>query len=189
MSTAIVWFRRDLRLADHAALHRACADHSGVVPLYIHAPQEEGDWQPGAASRWWLHHSLTALGNDLRSRQSALHIRKGDSLQVLLDVIKQTGADAVYWSRLYDPAAIARDARIKSALREKGIAVHSFGGALWQEPSQLLTQEGQPYRVFTPYWRKLRTLVETSGPLPAPSSVPTVSIQHSLPVNALDLLP
>ncbi|WP_233842738.1 deoxyribodipyrimidine photo-lyase [Dyella sp. 2HG41-7] len=189
MSTAIVWFRRDLRLADHAALHRACADSSRVVPLYIHAPQEEGDWQPGAASRWWLHHSLTALDNDLRSRQSALHIRKGDSLQLLLDVIAQTGADTVYWHRLYDPAAVARDARIKSALREKGIAVHSFGGALWQEPTQLLTQEGQPYRVFTPYWRKLRTLVEPSEPLPAPSVVPTAPLPGALSVDDLELLP
>lgn len=189
MSIAIVWFRRDLRLADHAALHRACADHRGIVPLYIHAPQEEGDWQPGAASRWWLHHSLTALDNDLRLRQSTLHIRRGDSLQVLLDVLKQTGAGTVYWNRLYEPAAVARDARIKSALREKGVVVHSFGGALWQEPSQLLTQGSEPYRVFTPYWRKLRTMVEVSDPLPAPSLVTTTSLQGALSVDALDLLP
>ncbi|HUA80689.1 MAG TPA: deoxyribodipyrimidine photo-lyase [Dyella sp.] len=189
MSTAIVWFRRDLRLADHPALHRACTDSDDVVPLYIHAPEEDGDWQPGAASRWWLHHSLRALDNDLQLRQSALHIRKGHSLQVLLDVIEKTGANTVYWNRLYDPAAIARDARIKSALREKGVAVHSFESALWQEPSQLLTQDAQPYRVFTPYWRKLRTLVGVSEPLRAPSTLPTAFLQDTLPVDALNLLP
>lgn len=189
MSIAIVWFRRDLRLADNAALDRACTVHGGVVPLYIHAPQEEGDWAPGAASRWWLHRSLKALDEDLRRRQGALHVRAGESLQVLLDVAERTGASAVYWNRLYEPAFVARDKQIKSALRERGIAVHSFGGALWQEPSQLLTQNEQPYRVFTPYWRKLRTLIGGGEPLPAPLSLRAVLPQGGLPLSALNLQP
>lgn len=151
MSTAIVWFRRDLRLSDNPALHHACTHHTDIVPLYIHAPHEEGDWQPGAASRWWLHHALDALDTELRKHHACLHIRKGNSLDVLRDVVKQTGANAVYWNRLYEPALIERDRHIKTALREHGVTVHSFNAALWQEPWQLLTQEGKPYRVFTPY--------------------------------------
>ncbi|MBE1161024.1 cryptochrome/photolyase family protein [Dyella acidiphila] len=188
MSHAIVWFRRDLRLADNAALHHASAAHHGIVPLYIHAPQEEGEWTPGAASRWWLHHSLQALDKSLRRHHGALQIRQGESLPVLLDVLQQSGADTVYWNRLYEPAAIARDTQIKAALRERGITVHSCGGALWQEPWQLATQEGQPYRVFTPYWRKLRTLVEAAPPLatPALSLLPAAG---SVALDTLQLLP
>ncbi|GAB2579130.1 deoxyribodipyrimidine photo-lyase [Dyella jejuensis] len=159
------------------------------MPLYTHAPSEEGSWQPGAASRWWLHHALLALDHDLRQRGSPLHIREGDSLQVLLDAVKQSGADTVYWNRLYEPAAIARDTRIKAALRERGIAVHSCGGALWREPWQLLNQEGQPYRVFTPYWRKLRTTLAIDALLPAPAAWRAASLEGGLPVAALGLLP
>ncbi|GLQ51442.1 cryptochrome/photolyase family protein [Dyella flava] len=189
MSTAIVWFRRDLRLADNMALHQACSAHAQVLPLYIHAPQEEGDWTPGAASRWWLHHALLALDEALRLRQGALHIRQGDSLKILLATVKQSGADTVYWNRLYEPAAIVRDMQIKAALREQGIAVNSFGGSLWQEPWHLATQEGQPYRVFTPFWRKLRTMIDKAEPLPALSRLAALRIDHGLPLAALDLLP
>ncbi|GLQ98862.1 cryptochrome/photolyase family protein [Dyella mobilis] len=189
MSTAIVWFRRDLRIADNAALYQACADHAGVVPLYIHAPQEEGSWQPGAASRWWLHHSLQALDTDLRHRGGALHLRRGASLSTLLEVAARTGADTVYWNRSYEPASIARDTQIKAALREHGIAVRSFSGASWQEPWQLTTLEGQPYRVFTPYWRKLRTLIDASEPLPAPARPPAMVLDGGESLGALDLLP
>jgi deoxyribodipyrimidine photo-lyase len=189
MSIAIVWFRHDLRLADNAALHRACSEHAGVVPLYVHAPQEEGDWSPGAASRWWLHHALQALDSALQQHHGSLHIREGESLQVLLDVVKESGADAVYWNRLYEPAAIARDMHIKAALRERGVAVHSFGSALWQEPWQLATQEGQPYRVFTPFWRKLRTLIDEVEPLPVPSSLHVAPVKRGLKLANLGLLP
>jgi deoxyribodipyrimidine photo-lyase len=189
MSTAIIWFRRDLRLADNPALHQACSEHAGVVPLYIHAPQEDGDWPAGAASRWWLHHALRALDEDLHRRHGALHLRQGDSLQILLETVERSGAEAVYWNRLYEPAAVARDTQIKAALRERGIAVHSFGGALWQEPWQLATQEGQPYRVFTPYWRKLRTMIDAGEPLPVPSRLPLIALKHGVPLDTLDLLP
>jgi deoxyribodipyrimidine photo-lyase len=189
MSIAIVWLRRDLRLADNAALHHACAHHETVVPLYIHAPREEGDWTPGAASRWWLHHALHALDSGLRRHHGALHIRQGDSLSTLLKVVKQSGAEAVYWNRLYEPASIARDTQIKAALREQGVAVHSFGGALWHEPWEIATQEGQPYRVFTPFWRKLRPQIEAIEPLPVPSPLRILSLQGGEPLSALELLP
>lgn len=189
MSTAIVWFRRDLRLHDNPALHQACAHHADVVPLYIHAPQEEGDWAPGAASHWWLHHALQALDAELREHHGSLHIREGDSLKALIEVIKQSGADTVYWNRLYEPAFIERDKRIKTALREQGIDVHSFNGALWQEPWQLLTNEGQPYRVFTPYWRKLRAMLEETEPLPVPSTLRVASIKNGIALSSLELLP
>lgn len=189
MSTAIVWFRRDLRLADHPALSAACAAHERVLPLYIYAPHEDADWSPGAASRWWLHHSLKALQAGLDEHRALLHIRRGDSLAVLQRVLAQTGATAVYWNRLYEPSAVARDSAIKTALREQGIQAQSFNAALWGEPWQIATQQQGPYRVFTPFWRNLRTLLEALQPSPAPVSLRGVTADDGLRLDTLNLLP
>ncbi|WP_430390218.1 cryptochrome/photolyase family protein [Dyella sp. 20L07] len=189
MTTAIVWFRRDLRLADNAALHAACATHERVLPLYIDAPHEDGDWAPGGASRWWLHHSLASLQAQMRELGVALHIRRGDSLDVLRQLISQTGATAVYWNRLYEPAVIARDSLIKTALREQGVEAHSFSAALWCEPWQIETKQQGPYRVFTPFWRSLRTQVGTPEPLPLPKAWQGLNVDGGVPLDALGLLP
>jgi deoxyribodipyrimidine photolyase len=130
MSTALVLFRRDLRLQDNPALAAACAAHGHVLPVYIHAPDEEGAWAIGAASQWWLHHSLASLQKRLHSHHAGLHIAQGDSLTCLQALIKQSGADAVYWNRLYEPATIERDTQIKTALPgrsppSKGIRIGS----------------------------------------------------------------
>jgi deoxyribodipyrimidine photo-lyase len=189
MTTAIVWFRRDLRLADNPALSAACAAHEHVVPLYIHAPHEDAGWGPGGASQWWLHHSLRALQAQLGERRVALHIQHGNSLAVLQHVLAQTGATAVYWNRLYEPAAIARDSGIKAVLREQGVQAQSFNAALWCEPWQIATKQQGPYRVFTPFWRNLRTEVGTPRPLPVPGLLRGVDVGGSLPPEALNLLP
>ncbi|MEW5836950.1 MAG: deoxyribodipyrimidine photo-lyase [Pseudomonadota bacterium] len=189
MSLAIVWFRRDLRLADNPALHAACGAHERVLPVYIHAPQEEGEWAPGAASRWWLHHSIEALRASLRVHRAELHLRHGDSAQTLAALIEVTGATTVYWNRLYEPSAIVRDTRIKQALRELGVAAHSFNSALWREPWQVATKTGDPYRVFTPFWRNLRTMIDGSEPLPVPQPLRGATLDGSVTLESLGLLP
>jgi deoxyribodipyrimidine photo-lyase len=189
MSTAIVWFRRDLRLADNPALSAACAAHEHVVPLYTHAPHEDADWAPGGASRWWLHHSLQALQAQLDKHRAPLHIHHGDSLAVLQQVLAQTGATAVYWNRLYEPAAIARDGGIKAVLRAQGVQVESCNASLWREPWQVATKQQGPYRVFTPFWRNLRTELSSSQPLPIPESLQSMDVGGSLSLEALNLLP
>ncbi|MHB1059562.1 MAG: deoxyribodipyrimidine photo-lyase, partial [Rhodanobacter sp.] len=189
MSTALVLFRRDLRLADNPALSAACAAHAQVIPVFIHAPGEDGAWAAGAASRWWLHHSLAALDGQLRARQSGLHLRQGDTLDVLRELIRGSGATAVYWNRLYEPASIVRDTRIKSALREDGIEVHSHNAALWCEPWTIATQQGDPYKVFTPYWRNLRPQLRITEPSSAPALPGWHEPPGGLPLPALDLLP
>src|SRR5690606_23523936 len=153
MANALVWFRNDLRLADQPALAAALA--AGQVPLcvYVHAPEEEGDWPPGAASNAWRHHSLAALDADLRARGSRLRIFCGPSLAVLQALAAACDAEAVYWTRRYEPVIERRDAGIKRALREQGLHAESFNGALLFEPWQLATKQGEPYRVFTPFWR------------------------------------
>jgi len=188
MSIAIVWFRRDLRLADQPALSAACAAHERVLPVYIHSPHEEGAWAPGAASRWWLHHALAALQSQLLPWGVTLHLREGDSLHVLRQLIEATGASAVYWNRCYEPAAIERDSAIKAALREAGVEAHSFNAALWCEPWQIETKQQSPYRVFTPFWRNLRPQLAVSPPLPVPA-LRGVEAAESVPLASFRLLP
>ncbi|TCV97573.1 deoxyribodipyrimidine photo-lyase [Luteibacter rhizovicinus] len=189
MSTAIVWFRRDLRLADHAALTAAVKDYDRIVPLYIDAPEEEGEWSPGAAARWWLHHSLGALDGALGRFHGRLHIGRGASLEVLRDVVAATGASAVYWSRLYEPEALRRDAAIERALTADGVDVAVHRGSLWREPWEVMTRQDQPYKVFTPFWRSLRAQLDDAAPLPVPPSLRCAMVADGLSVDELSLLP
>ena len=171
-ATAIVWFRRDLRLTDNPALAAACESAGRIVALYVHAPEEEGEWQPGAASRWWLHHSLARLGESLRERGGELCIRRGPTLPALLTAARETGATRVYWNRVYDPSIVVRDARIRTELRDAGLEAESFNAALLVEPWEVRTAQGDPYRVFTPFWRNCVGLLDTRPrPLPPPERI------------------
>lgn len=190
-TTALVWLRRDLRLTDQPALHHAAQQYDRIVPVYIHAPEEEAPWQPGAASRWWLHHSLTAHAAALAQLGSPLVIRRGESLASLRQLVAETGATAVYWNRLYEPMVIARDARIKDALRSDGLTVESSNSALLFEPWQLKTGNGAPYRVYSPMFRNAESRFAELRPLlPAPAalSAPAKPL-HSETIESLGLLP
>ncbi len=190
-STAIVWFRRDLRLTDNPALAAACERAQHVVALYVHAPDEEGEWRHGGASRWWLHHSLARLDASLRARGGALVLRSGDTLQALLAVARETGARQVFWNRIYDPVLVARDTGIKAALNESGFECESFNAALLHEPWEVRTGAGEPYRVFTPFWRSCAARLDAlPHPLPPPASIPApATAASSQALEELDLLP
>ena len=160
--------------------------------MYLHAPDELAPWAPGAASRWWLHRALESFTADLHKRRSRLIIRRGDdSLALLRELIKKTGADAVYWNRLYEPATIARDKRVKSALKDDGVQVSSHQAALLWEPWTVETNSGGPYRVYTPYWKNCRGN-SIDEPLPPPKPLPGArggDWPDSLELDALGLLP
>ncbi|MBK8012565.1 MAG: deoxyribodipyrimidine photo-lyase [Deltaproteobacteria bacterium] len=189
MSTAIVWFHRDLRLADHPALHRAAKEHTHVVPVYVSAPHEEAPWAPGAASRWWLHWSLVALDESLIARGSRLIVRAGDSLTVLRALVRDTGASAVYWNRRYEPAIVARDRMIEEALCVDGTQVNHCASTLLVEPSTLCKADGTPYQVFTPFWRAIRRREPPRAPLAAPKLRGPSRWPEHQPVDTLRLRP
>jgi deoxyribodipyrimidine photo-lyase len=172
MANALVWFRNDLRLSDQPALAAALAAGQVPVCIYIHEPEEEGDWAPGAASDAWRHHSLAALDADLRERGSRLRIFRGPSRAVLEALAAACDAEAVYWTRRYEPAVERRDATIKRALREQGLRAESFNGALMFEPWQRATKQGDPYRVFTPFWRSALADWHMPATIDAPRSLP-----------------
>lgn len=188
--TTLLWLRRDLRLTDNPALQAALAGEAAVIPVYIHDDASEAPWAPGGAARWWLHHSLAALDAALRERGSRLILRSGDSLGVLETLCTETGASAVHWNRCYEPTAIARDTRIKQALQARGLAVHSHKAALWREPWELRTGGGDPYRVFTPFWRSLGAQLPELQISPAPARLPPPPASlASQPLAELRLLP
>ncbi len=189
MSIAIVWFRRDLRLADNPALDAALQRHERIVPLYVHAPHEEEPWAPGAASRWWLHHSLHALDAALGRRGARLHVMHGDSTGALRALLERSGARALYWNRLYEPALVERDAIIERTLRGVGVEVGTFKADVLFEPSQIATAQDQPYRVFTPFWRTARARLEVLPPMPAPRRIATPDIAPDRSIDSLGLLP
>jgi deoxyribodipyrimidine photo-lyase len=176
--TTILWFGRDLRLADNRALLAAVGPGAPVIPLFILDDEDAGDWAPGGASRWWLHASLQTLEAALRRHGSQLILRRGKAAAVLDSVVQETGASAVYWSRRYEPWALARNERIKKHLSGRGIDAQSFNAALLREPWTLRTQNGDPYRIFTPFWKALRAAgAEDIAPppprrLPAPAQFP-----------------
>jgi deoxyribodipyrimidine photo-lyase len=187
--TTLVWFRKDLRLADHPALH-AAIQRGTVIPVFIWSPDEEKPWAPGAASRWWLHHSLKALDAALRTHGARLTIREGPTLPVLRDLLKSTQASAVYWSRRYEPAVIARDTVIKDALKHDGITAESFNSHLLFEPWTLKTQAGKPFQVFTPFWNACLKQPEPPTPYPTPTRWTSPSSwPSSRTVDDLPLLP
>ena len=190
MSHALIWFRRDLRLDDNPALQAALRAGHVPVPVYIHAPDEEAPWAPGAASHAWLHKSLLALDADLRARGSRLVIRRGESLAELEKLIAETRAEALHWNRLYEPASIARDTRIKQGLKSRGLAVGSHNAALLVEPWTVETGQGDPYRVFTPFWKNARQRLDPKAPPAAPDRLPEIPVMLAgLGVEDLKLEP
>jgi len=154
----IVWFRQDLRIADNPALAAAAATGLPILAVYIHAPEEEGRWAPGGASNWWLHHALVSLGAALKEAGLPLLIRRGASLETLEALIGSYRARAVFWNRRYEPATVERDQCVGQALRAQGIETHSSNSALLYEPHEIANRSGQPFRVFTPFWKHLYSL-------------------------------
>jgi len=190
MKTAIAWFRRDLRLSDNPALVAAAEAAGAVIPVYIWSPEDEGEWAPGGAQRWWLHRSLAALGRALGERGSRLVIRRGPARDVLARLVAETGAGGVFWNRLYDPALVERDTEIKSDLAEAGVEARSFKAGVLFEPREIRTGQGGPYRVFTPFWRACQKLPEPAAPIGPPPGLPApAEWPKSLSVDDLGLMP
>lgn len=186
----LLWFRRDLRLSDHAALTAALQSGAPIIPVFIWAPEEEKPWQPGAASRWWLHHSLEALDKSLRHMGSRLIVRSGPSLATLRFLLKETGASGVVWSRVYEPALIQRDTEVKQALRNDGFTAESHNALLLFEPWEIRNQAGKPFQVFTPFWKNCLNQPEPAPPLREPKKIPVPPHwPESLRVAQLQLLP
>ncbi|WP_120005864.1 cryptochrome/photolyase family protein [Nesterenkonia muleiensis] len=170
MSRTLVWFRDDLRVQDHPALMEAVHHAEGpgdVVGLYVLDDASPGIRPLGGAARWWLHHALSSLREDLASLGVPLLIRSGDPQQLLPELATACAAERVYWSRRYGGDERTLDAAIKSSLPEHGVATESFAASVLREPWTVQTTTGGPYKVFTPFWNALSAL-DFREPLAAP---------------------
>ncbi|MGA0134388.1 MAG: cryptochrome/photolyase family protein [Opitutales bacterium] len=187
---AIVWFRLDLRLADNPALAAAVTHGGPVIPVYIHDPEAEGGWKPGGASDWWLHHALEDLAARLEKAGSPLVVRKGESLKELQKLVEETGADLVVWNRRHEPAVVARDTLVKTKLRNAGLKAESFNGNLLHEPHLVKNLSGNPFQVFTPFWKNCLANLKFGEPLKAPRKLtPPGKAPKSVALKELSLLP
>jgi len=147
---AIVWFRKDLRLADHPGLEAALQANKEIIPVFIWDEEEGGNWSPGAASRWWLHHSLASLGASIAKLGGTLILARGKAAQVLPELAQAHQTDQVFYGLCYDPAGIPSQEAVEEACDIHSIATESFNSSLLQEPWETKNGTGKPFQVFTP---------------------------------------
>ena len=162
---SILWLRRDLRLADQAALVAACAA-GPVVPVYVLDDETPQHRRMGGASRWWLHHSLGQLDAALKTKGSRLILRRGHSEQVLAEVAQEVGAGEVYALHHYEPWW--RNAERAVA---KVLTLHLHHGNYLAPPGTALTGSGTPFKIYTPFWRALQQHLPPPAPLAVPEQI------------------
>jgi deoxyribodipyrimidine photo-lyase len=169
--TIIYWFRQDLRVQDLPGLLAAAATGKPLVACYILDDDAPGEHRPGGASRWWLHHSLVSLREELRALGGELLLRRGSALQVLEELAAACGADAIYCSRHYEPWACALEQQLHSTLASRQVDFKRYPGSLLFEPGQVMTQAEAPFKVFTPFWRQCLRSSEPRRPQPPPADI------------------
>ena len=158
----IVWLRRDLRLADQPAFHAAAAE-GPVIPVYVLDDETPRHRRMGAASRWWLHHSLASHDRDLRKIGSRLILKRGKCHEALAAVRRETGARTVHCVRHYEPWW-----RNAEKMVAKAFDLKCHDGNYLAPPGTIVSGAGTPYRIYTPFWRTLLERMPPSIPLPAP---------------------
>ena len=169
----IVWFRQDLRLDDNPALESALQSQNPIIPVFI--DDVAGQRPAGTMSLWWRNTSLAHLHAALRTRGNALVYVQGDSEAELNRLISETGAATVYWNRQYEADSVARDTKIKTALKQRGLQVESFNAHMLFEPWEITSKStGGPFKVFTPFWRACRAAGLNSRVWNAPAKIPAV---------------
>jgi deoxyribodipyrimidine photo-lyase len=164
---SLVWLRDDLRVADNPALTAAVERGAPVAVVYLLDEQSPDARALGGASKWWLHGSLTALASDLADLGGSLTLRRGAAADIIPALVAEIGADAVFWNRRYG-AMRHQDAALKSRLTDDGVTVASFAASLLFEPWRISSGSGDPYKVFTPFWRACLKSGDPRPPLPAP---------------------
>ncbi len=183
----VMWFRQDLRLADNPALTNALEDGK-TLPIFILDNVNSKEHLNGAASKWWLHHSLIKLNKSLKNK---LCFFIGNPMDILDEIRKQYEISNIFWNRCYEPWRVKRDKKIKKYFNDQNVNVNTFNGSLLWEPWNISKKDGTPYKVFTPYYRKgCLNSDKPRMPLPAPNLSNLISIDnHDLKIEDLELMP
>ena len=175
---SIHWFRRDLRLGDNSALHAAASQSEEVVPLYVISPWQGSHLWTGPARQDFLCGCLESLEKNLGARGAHLIYRRGDAVDELHALLRESEAQAVFYNRDPDPFGRATEERLEQVCRDLGVACHGFKDVVLHEPEEVLKGDGTPYRVFTPY---LRRWLEVDKPSPRSRLPEFAPISDKLP--------
>lgn len=190
LKPVLYWMRQDFRTDDNPALHAAMRSGAPVFPVYIWDPDDRDIQSPGGASRWWLHWSLEKICRQLKQSGMNLIIRQGGEPEIIRELIRESGADSVFWNRRYEPALLLRDREIEKQLVSEGVNVRTFNSHLLAEPWEVQNLSGEPYKVFTPYWKKVKSTLEVSAkPFPGGFQNPKSKKLSSIQISDLNLLP
>ncbi|MEQ9660975.1 MAG: deoxyribodipyrimidine photo-lyase [Parasphingopyxis sp.] len=165
----ILWFRRDLRLSDQAAL-RAAAEVGPVIPVYVLDDETPKHRKMGGASRWWLHHSLKSLDQSLREKGSRLILRRGKAATILADIARRSGAKEIHALRHYEPWWRNAERQLKDELGgDRELVLHD--GNYLQPIGSVTTGSGDPYKIYTPFWKALQRFMPPHEPARAPQKI------------------
>ena len=186
---AIMWFRRDLRLADNPALHAAVASGRPLILVYVRENDPALRLSPGRAADWWLHKSLESLAGQIAGIGGSLTLIGGCALTDIPALADRTGAAEVYWNRVDWPWIDARDCEIAGSLKAAGVRPRAFRTTTLIDPAGLMTGSGTPYKVFTAFWRAALETLSPRTPLPAPNQLRAATAPHSDALGDWKLLP
>jgi deoxyribodipyrimidine photo-lyase len=187
--TAILWFRQDLRLADHPALAASLAGAARVVPVYVLDDAASGEWGLGGAAKWWLHHSLEDLGKSLAEKGARLVLRRGDPAEIIPDLAKQLGAHSVHAGVAHEPRWRQLDERISASLKSAGSRLVRHRVATLFDPWNIRTKSGGTYGIYTPFARAMQAGPAPAKPIPAPGKIPGGTPPQSDTLRDWRLLP
>ena len=189
-NSALVCFRNDFRLLDNPALFEAVRLKKKVIPVFIYDQSAFGDWDLGGAAKWWLHQSIKDIQKQISSLGGRLILRKGSTASTIRELVESTQASSVYWNRRYLLSERTVDAVVKEMLVDMGIEVKSFQASLLVEPWTTANKEGNPFKVYSPFWRSIK-----DNPIPEPLELDFSKIEFGdeniecLGLEDLDLIP
>ncbi|MBM3197464.1 MAG: deoxyribodipyrimidine photo-lyase [Chlamydiae bacterium] len=183
--SSIVWFRQDLRLEDHYPLLLAIEAGRPLVLVFI--LEKTKHWSIGRASQWWLEQSLLAFKESIEAKGGFLHLFHGETEEILETLIRKHKAEALYYGANYEPEERKIESRVEALCKRYGIASHKFHHNLLYNPETVLTKEGKPYQVYTPFWNRTQQFQAPEEPMPAPRSLSCCLKGASEPISKLHL--
>ena len=187
-NVSIYWIRQDLRLSDNPAL-TASVKNGSIIPIYILDDKNPKEHKIGSSSKIWLHYSLQKLQKQFDNK---LIFSIGNPEVILTELCQSESISNIFWNRVYEPWSISRDKKIKENMKKEGVEINTFNGSLLWEPWQVLKNDGTPYRVFTPYYRRgCLNANEPRRPLEKPRKIDYFEVKNfkCLTIDQLNLLP
>ncbi|TCJ17866.1 deoxyribodipyrimidine photo-lyase [Flaviaesturariibacter flavus] len=187
---SIFWFRRDLRLHDNRGLAAALRSGHPVLPVFIFDPLILSGLDADDARVAFIHAALERMQQELTAAGSSLRVFHASPDAAFTQLLAEYSVGAVFTNNDYEPYARKRDAAIAAKLAGAGVAFHSIKDQVLFEKGEVVKEDGKPYLVYTPYWKKWRSLLRPEHLETAASEqcFPYFYKTHPLPVPTLKAL-